>query len=161
MPIRFRCAYCHQLMGIARRKAGTVVRCPTCAGQVIVPSPPPGTDLPGQESQEPKPVDGGGLFEMGDIEKELQGATAASAAASAPAGDYTAPSPAPPSSQGGKPRYDVVPLNAPAGMASFSEPLDTEPGVFLTRGKVVVLGVLVLLLLGLVFWLGMLVGSAA
>ena len=28
MPIRFRCAYCNQLMGIARRKAGTVVRCP-------------------------------------------------------------------------------------------------------------------------------------
>ena len=26
-------------MGIARRKAGTVVRCPTCGGQVVVPSP--------------------------------------------------------------------------------------------------------------------------
>src|SRR5882724_9220949 len=38
MPIRFRCAYCNQLMGIARRKAGTVVRCPTCAGQVVVPN---------------------------------------------------------------------------------------------------------------------------
>jgi phage FluMu protein Com len=38
MPIRFRCAYCNQLMGIARRKAGTVVRCPKCAGEVIVPS---------------------------------------------------------------------------------------------------------------------------
>ena len=25
MPIRFRCAYCNQLMAIARRKAGTVV----------------------------------------------------------------------------------------------------------------------------------------
>src|SRR5437870_13027604 len=38
MPIRFRCAYCNQLLGIARRKAGTVVRCPTCAGQVVVPT---------------------------------------------------------------------------------------------------------------------------
>src|ERR1700740_1488083 len=38
MPIRFRCAYCNQLMAIARRKAGTVVRCPTCAGQVVVPN---------------------------------------------------------------------------------------------------------------------------
>src|SRR5262249_36866043 len=37
MPIRFRCAYCNQLLGIARRKSGTVVRCPTCAGQVVVP----------------------------------------------------------------------------------------------------------------------------
>ncbi|GIW82524.1 MAG: hypothetical protein KatS3mg105_4331 [Gemmatales bacterium] len=46
MPIRFRCAYCNQLMGIARRKAGTVVRCPNCSGQVVVPTldqvePPP------------------------------------------------------------------------------------------------------------------------
>ena len=37
MPVRFRCAYCNQLLGIARRKVGTVVRCPTCAGQVVVP----------------------------------------------------------------------------------------------------------------------------
>src|SRR5207248_11693560 len=40
MPIRFRCAYCNQLMGIARRKAGTIVRCPKCAGEVIVPALP-------------------------------------------------------------------------------------------------------------------------
>src|SRR5207248_4663158 len=38
MPIRFRCAYCNQLMGIGRRKAGTIVRCPKCAGEVIVPA---------------------------------------------------------------------------------------------------------------------------
>ena len=37
MPVRFRCSYCNQLLGIARRKVGTVVRCPTCAGQVVVP----------------------------------------------------------------------------------------------------------------------------
>jgi len=28
-------------MGIARRKAGSIVRCPRCAGQVIVPDPGP------------------------------------------------------------------------------------------------------------------------
>jgi DNA-directed RNA polymerase subunit RPC12/RpoP len=39
MPIKFRCAYCNQLMGIARRKAGTVVNCPNCNGQVVVPDP--------------------------------------------------------------------------------------------------------------------------
>jgi hypothetical protein len=39
MPIRFRCAYCNQLMGIARRKAGSVVKCPKCAGEIIVPTP--------------------------------------------------------------------------------------------------------------------------
>jgi hypothetical protein len=43
MPIRFRCAYCQQLMGIGRRKAGAIVRCPRCAGEVIVPA---GQDMP-------------------------------------------------------------------------------------------------------------------
>ena len=38
MPIRFKCVYCEQLLGIARRKAGTVVKCPNCAGQLIVPA---------------------------------------------------------------------------------------------------------------------------
>ena len=37
MPIRFRCVYCNQLLGIARRKAGTIVRCTSCQGQLIVP----------------------------------------------------------------------------------------------------------------------------
>jgi phage FluMu protein Com len=37
MPIRFRCSVCHQLLGIGRRKAGTVVRCPKCTNQVMVP----------------------------------------------------------------------------------------------------------------------------
>jgi len=49
MPIRFRCAYCNQLMGIARRKAGTVVRCPKCAGEIIVPTP----------EETPSPPEGG------------------------------------------------------------------------------------------------------
>jgi hypothetical protein len=39
MPIRFRCVYCNQLLGISRRKAGTIVRCTSCAGQLIVPEP--------------------------------------------------------------------------------------------------------------------------
>ena len=37
MPIRFRCQHCHQLMGIARRKSGTEVQCPTCRHHVVVP----------------------------------------------------------------------------------------------------------------------------
>src|SRR5439155_715796 len=38
MPIRFRCQRCQQLMGIARRKAGTEVQCPTCREMVHVPN---------------------------------------------------------------------------------------------------------------------------
>lgn len=37
MPVHFRCSYCRQLLGISRRKAGTVVRCPKCTNQVVVP----------------------------------------------------------------------------------------------------------------------------
>src|SRR5437588_259507 len=54
MPIRFRCAYCNQLMGNAHRKAGTVVRCPTCSGQVVVPNPEPGTEEPPQPGEAPE-----------------------------------------------------------------------------------------------------------
>jgi phage FluMu protein Com len=38
MPIRFRCQYCDQLLGIARRKVGTEVRCPECQKMVLVPA---------------------------------------------------------------------------------------------------------------------------
>src|SRR5436305_506726 len=69
MPIRFRCAYCNQLMGIARRKAGNVVRCPTCAGQVIVPTPG------AAEPDEPNPAatrpQAAPLFEHGDFEQDI------------------------------------------------------------------------------------------
>src|SRR5213593_4331324 len=55
MPIRFRCAYSNQLLGIARRKAGTVVRCPNCAGQVIVPKQDEDEeDKGGPEPEEPE-----------------------------------------------------------------------------------------------------------
>jgi hypothetical protein len=69
MPIRFRCAYCNQLMGIARRKAGTVVRCPTCGGQVVVPTPEPPiqpVQLPPAPGNGPPPPPN--LFEQQDFD---------------------------------------------------------------------------------------------
>lgn len=47
MPIKFRCEYCRQLMGIAETKAGSLVDCPTCGRTLRVPNrngtvdPPP------------------------------------------------------------------------------------------------------------------------
>jgi phage FluMu protein Com len=38
MPVRFRCKHCDQLLGIARRKIGTEVRCPECQKMVLVPA---------------------------------------------------------------------------------------------------------------------------
>jgi len=48
--------YCEQLLGIARRKAGTVVKCPNCSGQLIVP-PPEADDLDDKTASagEPEP----------------------------------------------------------------------------------------------------------
>jgi hypothetical protein len=37
MPIRFRCVHCHQLLGIATRKSGTLISCPTCQRRQTVP----------------------------------------------------------------------------------------------------------------------------
>lgn len=38
MPIQFRCSSCKQLLGIARRKAGASVTCPTCGAKTMVPN---------------------------------------------------------------------------------------------------------------------------
>jgi hypothetical protein len=68
MPIRFRCAYCNQLLGIAHRKAGTIVRCPTCAGQVVVPDPgAEGTE--GTERAAPGGPPEAHLFERSDFDE--------------------------------------------------------------------------------------------
>lgn len=37
MPIKFRCKYCQQFLGISRSRAGAVVDCPQCARSVRVP----------------------------------------------------------------------------------------------------------------------------
>jgi DNA-directed RNA polymerase subunit RPC12/RpoP len=76
MPIRFRCAYCQQLMGIARRKAGAVVRCPRCAGEVIV---PPTHEIPdangaGQPNDHPESEESGD--ELAAIEPAARDAAA-------------------------------------------------------------------------------------
>jgi hypothetical protein len=54
MPIRFRCVHCKQLLGIARRKAGTLVRCPKCQQQVLVPT---ALDAPASGPEAPAPDD--------------------------------------------------------------------------------------------------------
>ncbi len=73
MPVRFRCVYCNQLLGISSRKAGTVVRCTNCEGQIIVPDAEPALQLAGGErktvpgkEQTPLPND---LFERNDLDE--------------------------------------------------------------------------------------------
>jgi hypothetical protein len=38
MPIKFRCSYCRQFLGISRSRAGEVFDCPTCGRTIRVPS---------------------------------------------------------------------------------------------------------------------------
>lgn len=72
MPIRFRCAYCKQLMSIGSRKKGTVVRCPKCSGQTVVPQqssesgrgPASAKAGPGPTSSDAAPTP----FDLSDVE---------------------------------------------------------------------------------------------
>ncbi len=138
MPIRFRCAYCNQLMGIARRKAGTVVSCPKCNGQVVVPTPE------GDDGHDPEPERGAGaVFEESDFEKMFHSEAAAPQVLS------------PPAPQSGphlptiKQEFEAVPL---PGMG--------PRGVLFTPGMLTLLCVFVVILMGMAFFLGLLLGRS-
>src|SRR5437868_3472760 len=84
MPIRFRCRHCNQLLGIARRKAGTPVECPTCHQQLTVPTADQeGTDEPAGVPAAPAPPPP--LFERSDFEAYLEGAAGGQAPRRPPA----------------------------------------------------------------------------
>src|SRR5436305_5070064 len=110
MPIKFRCVYCNQLLGISRRKAGTIVRCTTCEGQLIVPDPVAVTTEPASSKERPPaqpplteaaggaPARGspGGFFERNDIDALLepyQHASKSSAAVADPPKPSAPPAP--------------------------------------------------------------------
>jgi hypothetical protein len=75
-------------MSIATRKAGTVVRCTKCAGEIIV--PPPEGAMPPEPEQSP-----GEAFEKADFDVKLHGATTP-AAPPPPAPSPPQPQPEPP-----------------------------------------------------------------
>ena len=139
MPIRFRCAYCNQLMGIARRKAGTVVRCPKCAGEIIVPVP---EGPAGPEDAEP------GGVQAFDVEKLDFGGgpdPATNAAPPQPAPAPTEPTPAP----------APMPMPLPPGMPP------QRLGVFVPIGMLIVSAGVVVLLLILMLVIGLIIGRAS
>jgi phage FluMu protein Com len=152
MPIRFRCAYCNQLMGIARRKAGSVVRCPKCSGQVVVPASPdeePG--VPPSPPAAPNRPAGGGVFEEDNFSKVLF---------------QESPSLSPPS----------IPPREGGTLGSGQHNPETAPtreydveliggaytgrGIFLTPGLLTLAGVLIILLMGAAFFVGWMIGRA-
>jgi hypothetical protein len=153
MPIRFRCPYCSQLLGIARRKAGTKVECPTCHAQVLVPhfdssgevpSPPAPAPRSAPVRSQPEP-----LFEASDFDDFLRPPNAAAPAAPA------AP-PVVPSVPDRQPAFDVERLDPSA----LGGPAATRPqgGVFLTAAQATALTVAAVFLLAIAFGAGLLVG---
>ncbi|MCE9534238.1 MAG: hypothetical protein K8T89_24425 [Planctomycetes bacterium] len=75
MPIRFRCVYCEKLLGIARRKAGSLVNCPQCGEKLIVPTPDPSAMVEKEDEKEEDALAAAGprLFERSDFDAMLQG----------------------------------------------------------------------------------------
>jgi hypothetical protein len=164
MPIRFRCAYCNQLMGIARRKAGTVVRCPTCAGQVVVPNP--GTVAPDSAAQEPSAEEAPlpqpapaapRLFEQSNFGEEFFPPDLAVPRALGDNGGFL---PVPPLPVAPAAAAVAPPDLPPAPDLGFTDPAPAPPGILLTPARATILADFVVLLVGVAFFAGMLVGRS-
>jgi hypothetical protein len=157
MPIRFRCVYCNKLLGIARRKAGSVVNCPQCAQPLIVPTPEPEPTAAAATVPAAPPKGPSKLFERDDFEAILQGD------ATLPAPDRPTrrrredrgPSPLPP-----KPFPVERSLPAPDDpeMAFAPAPQTRPAGVVLSTAMLVLLVVGVLVLIAVAFGAGIVIG---
>ncbi len=155
MPIRFRCVYCNQLLGISRRKAGTIVRCTTCEGQLIVPDPSDAAteaahqDEPPHEG-EPKTAgagDPGGVFENLEFDAFLRPLNGGGPAVASP--------PAPPPA---KRSSGAVPAPAPPIISAV--PPAADVALTLSRRGLTVAVVLAVLVVGLSFAAGLWAGLA-
>src|SRR5262245_42453073 len=160
MPIRFRCAYCNQLLGIAHRKAGTVVRCPTCAGQVVVPDPKArGADKPSPDNPAAP------LFERSDFDDLFGGLERRQEArdpkdqlipaTSLPELAVPSPPPVGPRAAASSVGYDVERLSLPPVAGPV---VAAAPGIVLSPTKATLLTVAVIVGLGLAFTAGLIVG---
>ena len=141
MPIRFRCRKCNQLMGIARRKAGTAVHCPTCQAEVMVPR----SDEAVPHLHPPRPAAAPApLFERSDFEDFLQN----------PVLEKPSPAAAPVSSPlVFEPKMQAAPALSPRDAARVQ-----VEGLFLSPTQATWLTVIAILLIALAFGAGLLVG---
>jgi phage FluMu protein Com len=152
MPIRFRCRYCNQLMGIARRKAGMTVQCPTCHAQLVVPQEEAEENPPAPAPAGPAPATTEGaapVFERSDFEDFLQN----QAAPEAPQPAAAAPPP-PPLPFAIEEKAPTPPPLQPSGTVLRPRPA----GLMLSPTQATWLTVAAILLLALAFGAGLLVG---
>jgi hypothetical protein len=129
-------------MGISKRKAGQVVRCPKCAGEIIVPVPE-GMQAPPDQPEEPA---GTAAFEDQNFEQLLQGPATGKDGATAATETAAA-----------QPQADT-PAAAATPQAASAPP--KRLGFFMPLGMLFVsLGVVILLFI-LMFVLGLIIGRA-
>jgi phage FluMu protein Com len=163
MPIRFRCVYCDKLLGIARRKAGSVVNCPQCNQPLIVPTPeaepePAAATEKGTVNANPGPSK---LFERDDFAELLQDDATVRAPENEPRskrskrkrGSESPIAPQPFPVERSLPAQPV-PMTAPLPYRAKAQ----SGGMVLTRGKLILALVVVFVLVGLAFGGGVLVG---
>jgi hypothetical protein len=148
MPIRFRCAYCNQLMGIARRKAGSVVRCPACSGQVVVPNP--------DEEEKPSPAEPP-IFERNDFDEIFRPAPQRHRPAAMP--EAAAAGATTPGSLLGAAGFDVERIEPMTPRPQTSETAAVpRQGIWLSTTTATWLSVAAILALALAFGAGLMVG---
>lgn len=162
MPIRFRCVYCDKLLGIARRKAGSVVNCPQCNEKLIVPTPEPGGTEESMGTEEDKALEataGPQLFERSDFDRLLQPEPTFRSGE-----DEPIPSTAPQRPSALPPQVPMpyvpqpyAPQPYPMQQAPAPVPLQ-QPGFFISSGKLTWLSVLAVVLLAAAFGIGIFVG---
>jgi hypothetical protein len=153
MPIRFRCAFCSQLLGIARRKSGSVINCPTCGGPLVVPreadNQPAALEPPGDEPNR--------LLEDCDVDILLRPPATGHAlesearvSASPEGGLATQPS-----------GLASVASSTPTSESRVGVPHSVAPhvGLLITPGRATVLAVVLVVLLAAAFVVGFLVGQ--
>jgi hypothetical protein len=146
-------------MGIARRKAGSLVRCPACRQELAVPATADDEPLTPVPDPIPAPVlpPRAGLFDRDDFDALLAGGASMEGAKAAP------PVERPPA--GVPPRPSVILAEAKKGNLSLDPAgvrlTPTHGGIVLSPGWATMLTVVFLLLLALAFALGLLVGRHA
>ncbi len=176
MPIRFRCAYCNQLMGISHRKMGTIVRCPKCSGQVVVPQieGTPDDDEPRHDGEMAAAVK---ALEDPELEMLLAGAAHEAAGQGKRKAKRRGPprafleidveplDPLPPPLPAAAPESPIPSLSSPAPIvpspAAPSLAASAPAFVMLPRWVIGSVATAILFLLGLAFFVGFVLGKQA
>jgi hypothetical protein len=139
-------------LGIARRKIGQIVRCPTCAGQVIVPQ----QGLEGSDQSST----GEGVFDRNDFD-ELMNEPVVQAEGSSYRSRTevgTRPASSPEGSWGTHPEppFDVEKL-FPSSVIQPNAPANKLQGIYLSPARATVLTIAIVVLLAIAFVAGLLV----